>query len=286
VAGHTYYWAGQLAWMQGDHEPARTALEASLALVREAADHNVWAGFSLALPGNRARQQGDLERARALMEEGLALWRAIPVAAGIAFALRLLGDVVLTAGDLGRAGILYEESLAWWRPLRDQLGSAHTPKGLGQVAMDQGDSERAGGLFNECLQLGQLARSPEMIAQVLTPLGLVALEQGESERADALLRQALVLHWERGAKLYRAPCLEGLAGAKGRWREAVRLLGSAASVREAHGVPLRPSERAAHDRTKAAGQAARDAPAYAATWAQGRALPLDDAAALALEGRT
>jgi hypothetical protein len=52
------------------------------------------------------------------------------------------------------------------------------------------------------------------------------------------------------------------------------------------GVPLQPEQRASHDDAVAAMHAALGEDASAAAWAEGRALPVDDAVALALEDST
>jgi non-specific serine/threonine protein kinase len=75
-------------------------------------------------------------------------------------------------------------------------------------------------------------------------------------------------------------CLDGLAGvaaAQARPARAARLLGAAEALREAIGAPTPPAGRAAHEREVAALRAALDGEAYAAAWADGRALPLERA---------
>jgi non-specific serine/threonine protein kinase len=284
VRARALNFVGQLAHMLGDREQATTAWEAGLAPAREAGD-NRQAGYSLMSLGRLAHQQGDLARARALVEQSLALNRAINNTYGIVCGLWFLGEVALTAGDYGQAAALLEESLALCRLLREPYGIATLLLCLGQLALDQGDYARAVALCTESLEFNQRARSPVRGAQVLAHLGLALLGLDEWERAGALLRQALTLHWEVGYTVYMAACVEGLAalaGAQGRWQEAAQLLGTAAIVREANGFPLRRGERATRDRTVTAAEAALGEAAYAAAWAAGRTLPLDQAVALAL----
>src|SRR5262245_15581222 len=59
--------------------------------------------------------------------------------------------------------------------------------------------------------------------------------------------------------------------------------GAAAALREAIGVPLRPTDRAVHDRGLAAARAGLGEAAFAIAWAAGRAMPLEQAVADALE---
>jgi hypothetical protein len=73
-----------------------------------------------------------------------------------------------------------------------------------------------------------------------------------------------------------------LAATLGRAQRAARLYGAAAALRAAKGVPLPPYLRAAHDGTVTGVRAALG-DAFAAAWAAGKALPLEQAVAEALE---
>ena len=74
--------------------------------------------------------------------------------------------------------------------------------------------------------------------------------------------------------------LEGLARvalAQGRMERAARLCVAAAALREDIGWNLPPAKRAGHDRTVAAVRGALGEEAFAAAWARGYALPLEEA---------
>ena len=76
-----------------------------------------------------------------------------------------------------------------------------------------------------------------------------------------------------------AECLEGLAvvaASTGQFARAARLLGAAARLREAIGAPVHPVDRADHDRAVQASQSALGGEAYAAAWASGQTLSVDD----------
>jgi non-specific serine/threonine protein kinase len=292
------FYAGILAWMQGAREQAWTELQEGLALCRTQSDQEwsaypvdnsgveEWSADMLTYLGAISLSQGDVRQAQTLLEEGLALNRRVGKPFDTAESLRYLGDVALMIGDYGRAEALYEEGLALIRKLGYRVQIAYMLIGLGKIAKDQGDYGRAWVFFNESLELRRLTGTRHQIAISLAYLGLVALEQGEHGQAEALLRQSLALQSELGARLRMADCLEGLAalaGTQGRQHEAAWLLGTAAVLREAYYVSLSPSERAARDRTIAGVRAALGEAAYASAWADGRALPLEDAVALALE---
>jgi hypothetical protein len=90
---------------------------------------------------------------------------------------------------------------------------------------------------------------------------------------------SLALYREVGNEDGIAYCLAGLAGvagAEGQPERAARLLGAAEALLEATGVRLIAADRAEYDRNVAAVRAQLDEAAFAAAWAEGRAMAADD----------
>jgi hypothetical protein len=80
-------------------------------------------------------------------------------------------------------------------------------------------------------------------------------------------------------------CFEGLAAvarAQGQLWHAAALLAAAQTLREALGLRRAPSESADYERELTALQAALDKEAFAAAWAQGQAMTLEQAIEYAL----
>jgi hypothetical protein len=75
-----------------------------------------------------------------------------------------------------------------------------------------------------------------------------------------------------------------VAAAQGQAHLAACLGGYTEALREALGVPLLLERWACHDQAVAAMRAALGEEVFAAAWAEGRALPLEQAIVLALEG--
>jgi hypothetical protein len=114
----------------------------------------------------------------------------------------------------------------------------------------------------------------------------VELNQGDLRAARAPLAESLALYRGTGKLLGIAECLESLAGlaaAERRFTRAGRCLGAAEALRETMGAPLPPSERAEYDRTLRAVRGGCGGEAFAAAWAEGRAMPLEQAVCVALE---
>jgi len=74
----------------------------------------------------------------------------------------------------------------------------------------------------------------------------------------------------------------GLAAAQGDARRAARLYGAAEALREVIRTPLAPFDRTEYDRYVAVARAQLDEAAFSAVWAEGRAMPLEQAIAEAL----
>ena len=76
--------------------------------------------------------------------------------------------------------------------------------------------------------------------------------------------------------------LAAVAASLGRSQRAARLSGSAEALREAIDAPIPPSRRADYERNVVETRAALGQEAFAAAWAEGRAMSLEQALAYAL----
>ena len=109
-------------------------------------------------------------------------------------------------------------------------------------------------------------------------LGQILQAQGAGAEANTALTEALRLAQAVGPRLLVAAALEGLASvvvAQGHAELAARLLAAASVLRVQMGTPLRPVDQAGVDQSLAIGRAALGADAFAAVWAKGQALRLE-----------
>jgi len=271
-----------VARYQGDHGRAASLYEESLTLFR-VLGHRQATAVALNNLGAMAVDQGDYTRAATLNEESLAIKRALGDTRGIARSLLNLGEVARYQGDHDRAGTLFEESLARSRELEDGPGIALALNNMGDVARARGDDARATALYTESVQLFRDAGDQHFIA--LNNLGHVAHDQGNEDQAEALYQESLTLYRGVGEKLGVASCLEGVAlvaQAHERFERAVLLHGAAAGLRTAIGAPIPPVDRTTREHTVRALREALGEDAFAAEWAAGQALSLEQAIAVAL----
>jgi non-specific serine/threonine protein kinase len=240
--------AGRFAQQLGDGVAAETYLKESLDICREAGDR---AGVAIALScqGHVEFDRGNLSGARSLFEQSLAIRREVGEPYDLSFPLYSLGLVATYTGNLVAAKAYLEECLAIRREIGDRYGAAFTLGILGDIALILGDYATAHSLFRENL--------------------LTVVEIGE--------RNEIVSFVERFARL---------AIAQSDFRRAATFLGAASAFREKMGTPLPRAVHEQFDEDAARGRRVLGEDAYAAEFARGRAMTLDEAVALALEGST
>jgi non-specific serine/threonine protein kinase len=274
---------GELAFFQGDLREAGSLAAECVAIARALDDPSLLAEALLV----HANALHDFEPARAgaLAEEGYALARRSGDRPLQAATLNLLGRAAMRLRDWETAEARFEESVAIWRELGDLPPMAMPLHNLAHLAIRGGDHTAARALFEESLQIHRAAGYEVGIANVLTFLGRLVAQQGELARAAAMLTESLMLHRKLGARAMLAETLEVVADwslRRGRPGPAACLYGAADAWWTSGRVPLpgtRPLERAG----VAAVRAALGDDAFMAAWAEGRALSLDAAGALALE---
>ena len=245
---------GLLASLQGDFGAARLRVEEALALRRTLAD-KMRIARSLELLASIANDQGDYATSRARYAEAVALTRELGNPAELAVMLNNVGWQAYVAGDDARALVLLEESLALLRHAGDTTWRlAVTLVSLGPVLIVHADYARAGALLREGLRLAQHQRTRSHLMWGLEGLAWLAAPEGMT----------------RG---------QPVAGAE----RAARLFGAAAAWRETAFELLTPAERSVQEHHVAIAQVHLDEAAWQAAWAEGRAMPLEQAVAYALE---
>jgi tetratricopeptide (TPR) repeat protein len=198
-------------------------------------------------------------------------------------ALHGLGLAAGGARDYQRASEHFEAGLAFARQLGHRRRIAGFLFNLGCVVCEQGNYERAKALLEESLMLGQATRDTWVIACAFHFLALVAREQADFERAGTYYQQSLALLHELGVRQSLARSLSGLAGVAGRQGfalRAARLFGAADAFFKASRETNHEQDR--FERDLAYTRAQLDEATFAAAWAAGRAMPLEQAVAEAL----
>jgi tetratricopeptide (TPR) repeat protein len=248
--------------------------------------------------GNIASWQDDLAAAQPALEESLALFRQLGDRWSIADTQSSLGRVLTWQGEYERSGALLEEGLTLFRQLEDSGGINECFFYMGNLAYAQGDLRRASECWQEALNLarrreqqqdaltqGQQAHS-WMVALCVLHLGIVALDQGDHGRAGTYLVESLTRFrdiGERWVTLHAIEISAGLAVAQGAGRRAARLFGADEALRDKLGLGILRIWRDRYQRGVAAARALLDDATFAAAWAEGRTMTLEQVIAHALK---
>ncbi|HET7091364.1 MAG TPA: BTAD domain-containing putative transcriptional regulator [Anaerolineae bacterium] len=235
-------------WSEGDWSRARPFLEEAVAVSRELGDKTILAG-SLGTLGATAFSQGDYTAARSFLTESLALLRELDDKHATGWSLTYLGDLSRAQHDDEQAHRLYAESVAHFRAIGDINSAGYPIRRLGVMALNRGDYQQAIEWLKESLALNNKVCYPKGIAACLGALAGVALKQDHQIRA-------------------------------------ARLLGAAESLLNAVAGKLFPTDQADYDRAATALRSQMTEQTFAAAWAEGGAMTLEQAIDYALKTET
>jgi predicted ATPase/DNA-binding SARP family transcriptional activator len=272
----------KLFWrVRGHLDEGRRWLERALAHTREATRGRARA---LEAAGALAQRRGEYAEAKALWSEGLEIWRELGADQGVARALGDLASVLDLEGDAEQAIPLYEESADLLRRLGLEYELGTVLSNLGVCQMSLGRLDEAERLYAEAVELCRKSGRDEQLAISLFNLGRMSMLQGRPEAAGERFEEALKAARGLGYREMIAYCLKGfgeVAAAEGEAERAARLLGASDRLFADLGAHVEASERATYERTEAELKAILGEDAYTNAHADGRALSLEQALALA-----
>ncbi len=237
--------------------------------------------------------RGELESAAALLEEGLSVARSVGDSFPTWRALTHLGSMLRRLGRHEHARPMLEEALAIARTWGNVWNSAMSLRSLAQLAFDEGNLDRATALTEESLALMKRIGDVRSYRESIWQLGDIALANADPRRAAERFAESLRLSLQASSRGEISRCLEGIVAAARLADPAgtsaqssttgARLLGAAAGLREATGSPRSLRERLLFERVVAAIRASLGEDAYDIAFAEGRAMPMEQAIEVALE---
>jgi DNA-binding CsgD family transcriptional regulator/tetratricopeptide (TPR) repeat protein len=231
-----------------------------------------------------ANKAGDYVGAAARGEEALAVWREVDDREGIAATLSLLGVYRRELGAFEAARSALDEALAIYRELGDRRETAAALVRLGELAQAQGDLDRARSCFAERVALQAELGEPSI--RLPHHLGALAFDAGDYAAARRWFRESLAVQRELGSWEWTHSSLAdlaSLAAAEGPPERALYLAGAGARASEQIGVTLQPTEQRRLDPWLARAREALGEEAARAAWDRGRAAPIEQVVAEALE---
>ena len=225
---------------------------------------------------------GHFEAAETMWAQSLALFEQLEDEHGRAVLLHRLAIGALWRGDLEHARELVEDSDEIHRRTGDVWGLAQTTGTLGAIAHDEGDERSALDLVRESATLAREAAVPWWESGALAELACLSLNAGLLDDGEEHARESLGIAEQlrdRPGRIFGVGILARAAAERGQRERAGRLWGAIED--EDAGAPL-----GGWRRHRAACEARiREAAGleFERGYAEGSALTLDDAVAIALE---
>ncbi len=237
---------GRVQRWRGNLPPARSNLEAALALSQQAGDRKqtVDALFSLS---QVALSEGDLNQAQLLTEQSMALRRELGDKSDLASASSQLGELARIQRDYAQAERHYLAGLALAREAQNESFTLIILQNLGSVAVQKGEYAKASEFLRESITGSRKTNFRWLSAHCLAAMGTMAVRGGQAEHA-------------------------------------ARLLGAAEALLDTIGGKLDVTDRAEYEAGLAAIRSQLDTATFERAWAEGRALTPEEAIELALEG--
>lgn len=236
--------------------------------------------------GNLSVLQGDFEAANLYYQTSLRLSREIGDKQLICYALAGLGNMKTFRGDLISGRTLIEESLTIAREINDKLHITLTLNSLGEIARDEADLNAARTYYEEALAI---AKQESLSIAIPTYTGNLAsvtclLEDYQSSRSYCL--ESLKVSEELGDKKGIGGALDRLAALAvkdGKMEKAARLWGVAKTIFEAIGYKIEKVDQDFKDRYSNEARTVIGNEVFEVAEAEGRAMQLKKAIALARE---
>ncbi len=269
----------------------------------QALEQGQWIRRGLAMPGgspatrvtallngawtDQVRQ--DFAAGRELAEEALVVAERDGNVFGIACASTSLGTLAFWTGDFADAQRWLQAALAGFRRLgaRGRIGWTlnHLAWLDGRDAVDEGGDPAALALahFEEALVHFRAIDDRRGAARTQHGIAFFTSKQGDFTRALACSRDVLAFDWSQRWPVYHhLENIADIAGRTGRPEVAARLYAAAVGQRDRLGRPIETVFRAEHERDVAISRTALGEAAFAAAFAAGRSLTLEQAVEEAL----
>jgi predicted ATPase len=279
------YLLGAVLVRQAEYAAAQVSLQDGLAIARSVQDLYTEAGI-LNVLSEVAMQTGDQATSLRLQKQALAVHQARGDLRNAAGMLLNLGVVTYELGEFDVARQYTESALDTGREWGDYQTISIALLTLGNILLAQNDPAGARIHLEEAARLHQMQHDIDTLAAVLGTLGRVMVRLGDLAAARAHQCEALGLRSGIGDRHGVSVSLRNLADLERQSHQpgrAARLLGASEAIREAIGSHLNPAVLARYEQLVSDVHAALGEPAFSQVWAEGRALSIEQAVALALE---
>ncbi|MCB8946938.1 MAG: tetratricopeptide repeat protein [Ardenticatenaceae bacterium] len=258
-------------------------LNESLTIFQSLGDRLGMAGVLL-ISAIYAIERNDFDQALLYAKESAALFREMGDLASLADALGSAADAASALGDYVSAEEMLHESLA----IQESLGPRRTGIGLydfGRFYYDQGNYDKACQYIEKGMTILQQVGELHYSNWAATHLGHVLLRLGKPDKAKSLLIDAQQVFSKIGVKIGVVYALEGLACLaviQAQVKKALAIYAWGDAMRVTLYNPRPPHEQTAVDKDLAVIIEMIDEKMYAAVYAAGQDMKIEEAIALAM----
>jgi predicted ATPase len=276
------------AYAQCDWQGARTLLEESLTIFERVGSRKGVASVCLSL-GDLASDVGNYPLAHSMFERARTSFTDLRNNAGIVRTRLRQGRLAARERDYPRAGSMFQEGLAVARGMQTKRWIGLALQGLGRIAAHEGDAKRSRALYEESLGLSRELGVQREAAQSLNGLGSAARLEQAYRSALVHHRRALEAFHSLDDKTGVAETLNFLAAASasaGLDTRAATLFGAATALFETIRLAPCPADLdlCGYTDCLARLRTSLGHRAFDEAWRDGRALSVDAAIRLGLEG--
>jgi DNA-binding CsgD family transcriptional regulator len=230
---------------------------------------------------------GDVEAGLEVLRPVLRLVEGVGNDAFVPGLAPAMGALHLRRGEPAAAAAWFErEARSTDRGTETWLAAQSLP-GLGAALGALGRTDEARGVLDRAVAVARRLDLPRVVADALEQQAHLAAGDDAARQTD-LHHEALAVRVEHGLRTFYVDSLDALAalGARtGSPAEAVRVLAASAAAREAMGYPRGPGGERARRAMLAGLRTALGERRFAAAWAEGTRLTLDEAVAYVRRSR-
>jgi predicted ATPase/DNA-binding CsgD family transcriptional regulator/Tfp pilus assembly protein PilF len=268
---------------QGDYRQAREVYTESLQIMREVGEKRGIA-YTLNNLGHVNLRMGDYADAIRQIEESLSVKRELDDTSGLAMSLCYLGEVEMYRQNFSAARQQFEATEGLLRDLDEKLFSLTLLSRQAYLALYEGQVNDAQTLLDKAIKLAQETGAREYVPLLHLCLGRLTWKEGRKVEATALLNASLSKAGQLGLKDVLSDgflLAAHITDERGAIQRSAVLIGAANRLLEETGYKPHPLDEEANARLKVAVETKLGPARWAAAQADGRALDLEDAVALA-----
>jgi predicted ATPase/class 3 adenylate cyclase len=280
LLGESWLALAMQAFSQGDNMGASEASDKAAELARRIGDKRLLA-ISLGFRATGSISLGIMDGIPEMLEEGLAAATesSDKVAVGLPLAMYAQVYGVMT-GDFQKAWADMEQGRALLKEGGDDWGSTMAFLSASMIAKFRGDYAEARKRFLAIEPLFRDLGDQHRTNMVKSELAHIERYEGHYAAAKAMYRETIT-EWQRighrAAVAHQLECFASLAMQDEQPERAARLFGAAEALRERIGIEMTIPEHEEYERTISVLRSGMDPSTFAAAWAEGRALGMDQA---------